>query len=112
MFIKKTALKRLRRALVNLPQAVRLRTYKRCLSCGRFGHFFRNEKGRWVDNVLIERLWRSVKYEDVYLKEYPTVVALRHGIGVYFHFYNNERPHDSLGKCTPSEYYDGLREVA
>lgn len=69
-------------------------------------------KGRWVDNVLIERLWRSVKYEDVYLKEYPTVVALRHGIGVYFHFYNNERPHDSLGKCTPSEYYDGLREAA
>ena len=69
-------------------------------------------KGRWVDNVLIERLWRSVKYEDVYLKDYPTVVALRHGIGVYFHFYNNERPHDSLGKCTPSEYYDGLREAA
>ena len=69
-------------------------------------------KGRWVDNVLIERLWRSVKYEDVYLKEYSTVVALRHGIGVYFHFYNNERPHDSLGKCTPSEYYDGLREAA
>jgi putative transposase len=69
-------------------------------------------KGRWVDNVLIERLWRSVKYEDVYLKEYPTVVALRHGIGVYFHFYNNERTHDSLGKCTPSEYYDGLREAA
>ena len=69
-------------------------------------------KGRWVDNVLIERLWRSVKYEDVYLKEYSTVVALRHGISVYFHFYNNERPHDSLGKCTPSEYYDGLREAA
>jgi putative transposase len=69
-------------------------------------------KGRWVDNVLIERLWRSVKYEDVYLKEYPTVVALRRGISGYFHFYNNERPHDSLGKCTPSEYYDGLREAA
>ena len=69
-------------------------------------------KGRWVDNVLIERLCRSVKYEDVYLKEYSTVVALRHGISVYFHFYNNERPHDSLGKCTPSEYYDGLREAA
>lgn len=69
-------------------------------------------KGRWVDNVFIERLWRSVKYEDVYLKEYPTVIVLRHGVGVYFHFYNNERPHDSLGKCTPSEYYDGLREAA
>jgi putative transposase len=43
-------------------------------------------KGRWVDSVLIERLWRSIKYEDVYLKEYSTVVALRHGIGVYFQF--------------------------
>tara|TARA_R110000868_G_scaffold86911_1_gene243434 strand:+ start:470 stop:1303 length:834 start_codon:yes stop_codon:yes gene_type:complete len=69
-------------------------------------------KGRWVDNVFIERLWRSVKYEDVYLKEYPTVVALRQGMGVYFHFYNNERPHDALGRCTPSEYYDGLRDAA
>ncbi len=69
-------------------------------------------KGRWVDNVFIERLWRSVKYEDVYLKEYPTVVALRHGLDVYFRFYNDERPHDSLGKCTPSEFYDGLRDAA
>ncbi len=41
-------------------------------------------KGRWVDNVFIERLWRSVKCEDVYLKEYPTVIALRHGLAVYF----------------------------
>lgn len=69
-------------------------------------------KGRWVDNVFIERLWRSVKYEDVYLKEYPTVVALRHGLNMYFRFYNDERPHDSLGKCTPSEYYEGIRDVA
>jgi putative transposase len=60
-------------------------------------------KGCWVDNVFIERLWRSVKYEDVYLKEYPTVVALRHGLREYFRFYNDERPHESLGKCTPSE---------
>jgi putative transposase len=60
-------------------------------------------KGCWVDNVFIERLWRSVKYEDVYLKEYPTVVALRRGLREYFRFYNDERPHESLGKCTPSE---------
>lgn len=69
-------------------------------------------KGRWVDNVFIERLWRSVKCEDVYLKDYPTVVALRHGLSEYFRFYNDERPHDSLGKCTPSEYYEGIRDAA
>lgn len=69
-------------------------------------------KGCWVDNVFIERLWRSVKYEDVYLKEYTTVVALRRGLREYFRFYNDERPHESLGKCTPSECYDGLRIAA
>ena len=69
-------------------------------------------KGCWVDNVFIERLWRSVKYEDVYLKEYPTVVALRRGLCEYFRFYNDERPHESLGKHTPSEFYDGLRIAA
>ena len=69
-------------------------------------------KGCWMDNVFIERLWRSVKYEDVYLKEYPTVLALRHGLREYFRFYNDERPHESLGKSTPSEFYDGLRIAA
>ncbi len=69
-------------------------------------------KGCWVDNVFIERLWRSVKYEDVYIKDYPTVVALRHGLGVYFRFYNDERPHDSLGKRTPSECYDDFKDAA
>lgn len=69
-------------------------------------------KGRWVDNVLIERLWRSVKYEDVYIKDYSTVVALRCGLRAYFEFYNNERPHDSLNKCTPSEWYNGLKGAA
>ena len=69
-------------------------------------------KGRWMDNVLIERLWRSVKYEDIYLKEYRTVLALRDGLKEYFKFYNNERPHQSFGICTPSEVYTGLHEVA
>jgi len=69
-------------------------------------------KGRWVDNVFIERLWRSVKYECVYLKEYLTVLALRHGLSEYFRFYNDERSHESLGRCTPSEFYDGLRVAA
>ena len=65
-------------------------------------------KGRWVDNVFIERLWRSVKYEDVYLKEYSTVVALKQGLVEYFRFYNDERPHQSFNSCTPTEVYSGL----
>lgn len=69
-------------------------------------------KGRWMDNVFIERLWRSVKYEDVYLKEYRTVVALRQGFSEYFLFYNEERPHQSFGTCTPAEVYDGFYKVA
>lgn len=69
-------------------------------------------KGRWMDNVFIERLWRSVKYEDVYLKEYRTVVALRQGLGVYFLFYNDERPHQSFDSHTPAEVYRGLYKAA
>jgi putative transposase len=69
-------------------------------------------KGRWMDNVFIERLWRSVKYEDIYLKEYRTVVALRQGLSGYFLFYNEERPHQSFDSCTPSEAYGGLYRPA
>jgi putative transposase len=69
-------------------------------------------KGRWMDNVFIERLWRSVKYEEVYLKEYQTVAVLRQGLGDYFRFYNDERPHQSLDTYTPSEAYSGLRQAA
>ena len=65
-------------------------------------------KGRWMDNVFIERLWRSVKYEDVYLKDYRTVVALKQGLAVYFSFYNHERPHQSFDACTPAEVYSDL----
>lgn len=69
-------------------------------------------KGRWMDNVFIERLWRSVKYEDVYLKDYRTVVALKQGLSVYFRFYNHERPHQSFDSCTPAEVYGGLYKMA
>ena len=62
-------------------------------------------KGRWMDNVFIERLWRSVKYEDVYLKEYSSVEALRHGLAQYFQYYNHERTHQSLSNLTPAEVY-------
>jgi putative transposase len=64
-------------------------------------------RGRWVDNVFIERLWRSVKYEAIYLKDYCTVAALRQGLDKYFEFYNDERPHQTFDSHTPSEVYNG-----
>ena len=62
-------------------------------------------KGRAMDNIMVERLWRSVKYEEVYTKEYSSVTELVQGLKEYFHFYNNERPHQSLGNKTPFEVY-------
>jgi len=62
-------------------------------------------KGRALDNIFIERLWRSVKYEDVYLKRYDTVPALFTGLTHYFTFYNQERPHQSLAYQTPAVVY-------
>ena len=64
-------------------------------------------KGRWVDNVFVERLWRSVKYEEVYLHAYEGVAAARAGLGRYFRFYNAERRHQGLGRRTPDEVYAG-----
>ena len=64
-------------------------------------------KGRWIDNVFIERLWRSVKYEEVYLKAYETVAEARAGIGTYFQFYNSERRHQSMNRKTPDQVYMG-----
>lgn len=63
-------------------------------------------KGRWMDNVFIERLWRSVKYEEIYLKEHATLIALRAGLRDWFKRYNEWRPHASLGNLTPCAYYD------
>jgi putative transposase len=60
-------------------------------------------KGRCLDNVFVERLWRSVKYEDVYLGGYETVPQLRGGLSRYFGFYNGQRRHQSLGYRTPAE---------
>lgn len=62
-------------------------------------------KGRATDNIMVERLWRSVKYEEIYLKEYATVTELVASLKQYFYFYNAERPHDSLGTRTPNEFY-------
>jgi len=62
-------------------------------------------KGSWRDNVFVERLWRSVKYEEVYLKAYDSVSEARGSIGRYFAFYNQRRPHSSLDRRTPDEAY-------
>lgn len=62
-------------------------------------------RGRCLDNVFVERLWRSVKYEDIYLHGYEGVPELRRGLGRYFPFYNEERPHQSLEYRTPGEVY-------
>ena len=62
-------------------------------------------RGRALDNIFVERLWRSVKYEDVYLKGYSTPMGLMIGLAEYFVFYNGERPHQSLGNLTPDAVY-------
>ena len=62
-------------------------------------------KGAWRDNVFVERLWRSVKYEEVYLKAYDSVSEARQSIGCYLDFYNSRRPHSSLDGMTPDQAY-------
>lgn len=64
-------------------------------------------RGRLYDNVFVERLWRTVKYEEVYMHDYQTVSEARSQLRTYFQFYNKERPHSSLGKKTPTEIYFG-----
>ncbi len=65
-------------------------------------------KGRYSDNLFVERLWRTVKYEEVYLKAYQDGRDARMGIGDYFRFYNTERPHQALGYRTPAEAYASI----
>ena len=62
-------------------------------------------RGRALDNIFVERLWRTVKYEDIYLKGYASLLELRLGLTEYFAFYNGERPHQSLGNRTPDAVY-------
>jgi putative transposase len=72
-------------------------------------------KGRWIDNVFVERLWRSVKYEEIYLHAHETISAVKTALKHYFDFYNNRRPHQSLDYRTPAEMYignDKLKKVA
>jgi len=69
-------------------------------------------KGRCLDNIFCERLWRSLKYEDIYLRAYETTKEARAGIGQWFTFYNNERPHQSLKYQTPKQFFETTRACA
>lgn len=71
-------------------------------------------KGRWVDNVFVERLWRSVTYEEVYLKAYDDIKSAKASLGKYFAFYNTQRRHQSLDRQTPDQVYyeNAIRKVA
>jgi putative transposase len=69
-------------------------------------------KGRWMDNVFVERLWRSLKYEDIYLKGYATVRELEEGVRQWFERYNTWRPHQALGNQTPALIYETNRRPA
>jgi putative transposase len=68
-------------------------------------------RGRALDNVFIERLWRSVKYQEIYLRDYSTVADVEEGLKLYFEKYNHERPHQSLDNLTPAKVYEWGAEV-
>ena len=68
-------------------------------------------KGRCIDNIFVERLWRSLKYEEVYLHAYNSPLEARLGIGRYLNFFNHDRPHQGLGYSTPAEVYEQKKEV-
>ena len=68
-------------------------------------HISMDGKGAWRDNVFVERLWRSVKYEEVYLHAYASVPEARASLGRYLTFYNSRRPHSSLDRRTPDQAY-------
>jgi len=69
-------------------------------------------KGRALDNVFVERLWRTVKHEDVYLKDYGTILECRAGLEAFFERYNNRREHQAPGYQYPSEMYFGKDALA
>jgi len=75
-------------------------------------HISMDGRGRALDNVFIERLWRSVKYEEIYPKEYNSVGELIQSLRVYFKFYNGYRPHASLNGKTPADIYAGCQRIA
>ncbi len=93
-------------AIFNTDQGVQFTAAReaRCLEAAGI-RISMDGKGRALDNILVERLWRSVKYEDLYLKDYASVPELEDGLGSYFHLYNHIRPHQSLQYQTPAEVH-------
>jgi putative transposase len=71
-----------------------------------------DSKGAWRDNAFVERLWKSVKHEEVYLRAYASVGEARTSIGRYLNFYNSQRPHSSLDRGTPDEAYFTIPPIA
>jgi transposase InsO family protein len=68
-------------------------------------------RGRALDNIFVERLWRTVKYEDIYIREYGSLAALTRGLEAYFHFYNYERYHQSLDYAVPAAVHLPVKEL-
>jgi putative transposase len=68
-------------------------------------------QGRALDNIFVERLWRSVKYEEVYPRQYQSLREAHAGLAAYFRFYNTERPHQSLANRTPADVYDNSQPL-
>jgi len=100
------ALERRRPEIFNTDQGVQF-------SCGEFLGVLETQgiqvsmdgRGRALDNVFVERLWRSLKYEEVYLREYESAIEAIEGIGKWFLFYNHDRPHQGLANRTPAQVY-------
>jgi len=69
-----------------------------------------DSQGRWRDNIYVERFWRTLKYEDIYLKTYESLRELKLGLSQYFRFYNSNRYHQSLDYRTPDEMYESFRK--
>jgi putative transposase len=68
--------------------------------------------GRWIDNVIVERFWRTIKYEDIYLKSYENPIELENGIKTYMQHYNHVRLHQSLSGSPPAEAFNQLMKRA
>jgi putative transposase len=68
-------------------------------------------RGRFADNIFVERLWRTVKYEEVYIKDYESITEARKNLDEYFDLYNRGRPHSALGNATPEAVYLGLAQA-